>query len=215
MKFSKLWIAAAMLAGAAIAQAQSLAVPLQPCVVDRPDWPVPAPAQPPGLPLQLGGSCTLATLEANAIGAAAAFWCARPAPLPAALSLYAVRWSALTPAMLADYAQLGLPGDNAERIRAMLAKHQTANVADMCDVWGPAIARINAAMPTASLWRVAPNGTYLDRPSYAVVNGVRAGTSKTRAKVGDPCDLQLKFVEGRSVYAQTSPGFVALCAAAP
>ena len=181
------------------AQAQ-LALPLQPCSADRPDLPVPAAVRPAGLPQQFGGQCTLGVIEANATGAAAAYWCARPAPAPAALYLYAVRWSAITPSMLADYAMLGLPGDNAERIRAMQAKYQTANVADMCDVWGPAIDRINASMPApiAAGWVTPAAGTFT---LYTTAAGRLTGiVSGRKAPAGAACDCSIQVPSGSSTY---------------
>lgn len=200
------------------AQAQ-LAVPLQPCAADRPDLPVPAAVRPAGLPQQLGGQCTLGVFEANANGAAVAYWCAHPAPTPATLYLYAVRWSAITPAMLADYAQLGLPGDNAERIRAMQARYQTANIADMCDVWGPAIDRINASMPATMalpVWVVAPNPlsttTPPTRASFAVVNGMRSYSSTGMVTVGAACDCTaISLTEGRTTFCSVAPSRVSVC----
>lgn len=201
-----------------VAANAQIALPLQPCITDRPDWPVPTAAKPAGLPQSLGGQCGLPIVEANAVGAAAAYWCAQPAPQPAKLYLYAVRWSAITPAMLVDYAALGLPGDNAERIRAMQAKYQTSNVFDMCDVWEPAIARINAAMPVpaaAPAWVVAVNPVSTTvpatRPAFAVVAGKRSLSSTARATVGAACDMSVTIVEGSSTYGQTAPGFVAIC----
>ena len=130
------------------AQAQ-LTAPLPVCVevdVLKPPRAVPLPVKPIGLPVQLKGSCTT-VLEANTEGAAAAFWCKQTAPKPSILYLYAVEWSAITPAMVTDYATLGLPGDNRARIQSMQVKYQTKNVLDMCNVWGPARDRINAARP--------------------------------------------------------------------
>jgi len=204
---------AALIALFTIAANAQILIPLQPCITDRPDLPLPTPAKPVGLPQQMQGDCT-SVIEANGVGAAAAFWCKRPAPQPPKLYLYAVRWDAITPAMLTDYAALGLPGDNAERIRAMQAKYQTKSAWDMCEVWEPMRERINAAMPASEplpVWKVAPNGTYPDRPSYAVTNGVRATTSKTRALVGAACDMSVSFIAGTTVYGTTSPGFVAVC----
>ena len=191
---------AALLALLSIAAQAQLALPLQPCTADRPDLAVPAAVRPAGLPQQLGGQCTLGVIEANANGAAAAYWCAHPAPAPATLYLYAVRWSAITPAMLADYAQLGLPGDNAERIRAMQAKYQTANVADMCDVWGPAIARINAAMPApiAGVWTTPAAGTFtLYTAAGGRLTGIVAGRQATP---GAACDCTTPVLSGSSTY---------------
>lgn len=123
--------------------------PLPECVTaTQPPAPraLPTPAKPIGLPEQFGGSCTT-VLEVNRIGGAAAFWCKQRAVKPPLLYLYAVEWNAVTPALLADFSHLGTPGDNRQRIADMQAKYQTRHVLDMCDVWGPARERINAARP--------------------------------------------------------------------
>ncbi|MGK2898358.1 MAG: hypothetical protein ACSLE9_06695 [Burkholderiaceae bacterium] len=202
-----------------VANAQ-IALPLKACITDRPDWAIPAAAKPQGLPQQLGGTCGTAIVEANATGAAAAFWCRNPAPQPATLYLYAVRWSAITAPMLLVYAQQGLPGVNAERIRAMQAKYQTANVWDMCDVWEPAIARINASMPAPTpvpAWTVAKNGTLTTRPAFAynANSGKRSYSSTSKATVGAACDMSVTLVEGATTYGLSSPGFVAVCTKTP
>ena len=198
---------------AATAQAQ-IALPLLPCMDIVTPHPLTTPLRPAGLPPQYGGSCSLPIIESNATGAAAAYWCATPPPAPPALYLYAVRWSAVTVPMLADFALLGLPGDNAERIRAMRAKYQTENVWDMCDVWQPMRERINAAMPKPAVWRVAKNSTYLTRPAFPVIAGKRSATATGRATVGAACNCAAPVIEGTSTYcpADTAP-LVAICAA--
>jgi len=203
-------IAIAGLLLASIVNAQ-VSLPLPPCE-NRPPLPLQVPTRPAGLPPPLteAPTCEAPMLEANAIGGAAAWFCKPAIGGAPVLYLYAVRWSALTPAMVADLAQLALPGDNAERIRAMQAKHQTTNVFDMCDVWGPMRERINSSIPAVDRFVVAKNGTYSTRPSYAVVGGVRAKTSKTTVAVGAPCDPTLTIQEA-STYMQVAPGFVAIC----
>lgn len=68
-------------------------------------------------------------------------------------------------------------------------------------------------------WVVSKAGlaaTALDRPSFAVVAGKRAFSSKTRAIVGAACDCTaLKLVEGQSTYCQVAPASVAVCTKAP
>jgi hypothetical protein len=200
----------------AYALAQPVAIPLQPCITDRPDLALPTPVKPIGVPAQMpGGSCDIATIEVNTVGGAVAYWCRRPAPLPPLLYLYAVRWDAVTTPMMIDWMKLGLPGDDPERIVAMQGKFQTANVMDMCDVWGPARERINAAMPltlAAPTWAVAKNSTYLDRPAYAYVAGKRSYSSTARAKVGAPCDCAaISLVEATTQFCQVAPSLVSVC----
>ena len=187
---------------ATTAQAQ-IALPLLPCMDIVTPRPVTTALRPAGLPPQYGGTCSLPIIESNATGAAAAYWCATPPPASPALYLYAVRWSAVTVPMLADFALLGLPGDNAERIRAMRAKYQTENVWDMCDVWEPMRERINAAMPApapARPWTVAKYSLQTTRPAYPVLNGVRGTTSTSRAPVGATCDCTAPLREGLTTY---------------
>lgn len=202
--------AALSLVLSSLAHAQ-VTLPLPACV-DRPPLPLQTPTRAAGLPPPLTETptCGAPMIEANAIGGAAAWFCKPAIGGAPVLHLYAVRWKDLTPAMVADFSQLALPGDNAERIRAMQAKHQTANVFDLCDVWGPMRERINASIPPVDRFVVAKNSTYATRPSYAVVNGVRAKTSKTTIAVGAPCDASLTIQEA-STYMQVAPGFVAIC----
>ena len=192
--------AALMFATAVQAQ---IALPLQPCMDIVTPRPLTAALRPAGLPPQYGGTCSAPIIESNATGAAAAYWCAASPPSPPALYLYAVRWNAMTVPMLADFALLGLPGDNAERIRAMRAKYQTENVWDMCDVWEPMRGRINAAMPApvaAPLWTVSKYSMQTTRPAYTVTNGVRGTTSTSRATVGAACDCAAPIREGLTTY---------------
>lgn len=215
---------AGSLATASPADAQSIIVPLPACV-DRPLLgTMPVPVAPSGIPepFRLSVSppdpaipvCST-VIEVNEIGGAAAVWCVAPSKAPE-LSLYAVRWAAVTPGMVSDFAQLGLPGNSRERIRAMQAKYQTANVLDMCDVWGPARDRINAAMPAAlprPLWTVAKFSVQTTRPSYALTAGARGLASTGRAPVGAACDCSAPIVEGVVTYCPFagSAGAVTVC----
>jgi hypothetical protein len=194
----------------AYALAQPVTAPLEPCITDRPDLPLPMVTKPLGTPLQMQGQCGPAIVEANAIGAAAAWWCPRPAPLPPVLVPYAVRWSDLTPAMLADYALLGLPGDNAARMAAMQAKYQTSHFLDMCDVWGPARERINAAMPPTltvptTVYRTPAAGTFT---LYTVSAGKLSGiVSGRKATANALCNCNAaKVVSGTSTYCTLDAG---------
>jgi hypothetical protein len=209
---------------ATFAQAQ-VSLPLPACV-DRAPLPLQMPAKPIGLPPALPApaiapptssstNCGPAMLEANAVGGAAAYYCRQPGGAPV-LYLYAVRWSAVTPAMVADFAALGLPGDNAERIRAMQATYQTSNVYDMCDVWGPMRERINAAMPVVDpqIYKTPTTGTLT---LYTVANGVRSGiVAGRKAPAGAACDCNAsKLAVGTLTYcalpAPASNSEVTLC----
>lgn len=163
--------------------------------------PVPAASAPTGLPPDLGGSCTAQIYEINQHGAAAAWWCTtiKAPPADADLWVYAVLWESVTPGMLADWAQLALAGtDKKALILSMSTRYQTLNILDMCDVWSPMVARVNAARPKppappAAAYVVTP-GT--PRPAYAVANGKRSLTPTGAATPGQPCDcLALQIVE--------------------
>lgn len=190
--------AVAALAAALPARAQ-IALPLLPCQDIVAPRPLTTAVRPAGLPPQLGGSCTAPIIESNATGAAVAWWCPRAAPQPPLLHLYAVRWDYINATLLLDYATLGLPGDNAERVRAMTARYQNQSVWDMCDVWEPMRERINAAMPApapAPTWVVAKYSLLPTRPAFAVVAGKRSAVSSGRATVGKPCDCAAPLVDG-------------------
>jgi hypothetical protein len=157
-----------------------------------------------------GGSCDIATIEVNTIGGAVAYWCRRPAPLPPLLYLYAVRWDAVTTPMMIDWMKLGLPGDDPERIVAMQTKFQTANVMDMCDVWGPARERINAAMPPTltvptTVYRTPAAGTFT---LYTVSAGKLSGiVSGRKATANALCNCNAaKVVSGTSTYCALDAG---------
>jgi hypothetical protein len=198
------------------AHGQPVTFPLPACI-DRPLLPVPAVSAPAGLPAQWGGSCSL-TLESNSKGGAALLVCPQPSG-PPRHNLYAVRWPAVTPAMMADAAMLGLPGDNAARVQAMLARYGTLHVLDMCDVWGHARDRFNSAYaagvrPDAPpvAWVVARFGAQPTRPSFPVTNGTRGPASTVRAPVGAPCNCVAPLVEGSTTYCPwDAAGLVTSC----
>lgn len=70
--------------------------------------------------------------------------------------------------------------------------------------------------PPVVTYIVAKNTTYPDRPSFAVVNGVRSFSSKTRVLVGTPCG-EVYLMEGTTRYGQVSdvPLLVAVCTKTP
>ena len=113
----------------------------------------PLPLPPPinsaglGLPKQLGGTCTEAIITADGTGGAAAYWCAQPEPEKARLALFAVNWDFVTLPMILDFGQLLMMGDKAQRIADMHRKYQSMDVRDMCNIWSPLVARLNAIYP--------------------------------------------------------------------
>lgn len=69
-------------------------------------------------------------------------------------------------------------------------------------VW---LAGLGQSVPPAVVYVVAKNSAYLDRPSFAVVNGARSTSSKTRAVVGSTADcVALTIMEGTTRYCQVS-----------
>lgn len=217
------WLAVVLVFGAFVltnAYAQVMSFPIPACVPRAPLTTLPVPVAPNGLPDRMGGICP-GLIEVNAAGAAAAFACPLAGGSPI-LYLYAVRWASITPAMLTDFAQLGLPGDNAERIKLLQAHYQDTNVWDMCDVWGPARERINALMPTTPTpppisaplsWVVAKYSLQSTRPAYRVVSGARSTTSTSRAAVGATCDCAAPIQEGITTWCPFtgSGGAVSVC----
>lgn len=119
-----------------------------PCeVVDDPLYPVPTTAAKPVCLPAPAGAGTAPVLETNGVGMAGAWWCkGSKAPV---LYLYAVRWEALTTAMLTDAALVALSSSKTSAIQAHALKYQTSDIRDMCDVWGPAVDRIRASRPAS------------------------------------------------------------------
>lgn len=227
-----LWIAvAATLALSALpVHGQPVTFPLAPCV-DRPTaLTVPAPGTPPGKPAQWGGQCST-HLHTSTVGAAALMLCPRPGGGTPLVGLYAVRWSALTPAMAGEFA--ALPFQPAASAVEFQRKYATQHVLDMCDVWGPARERWNAAYAAATTpvqpapqWLVAIFGVQDTRPAFTVVAGKRGPQATTRAPVTTgqapnkqrvPCDCSAPVVEGATTYcpwrtdAGPVAGFVTVC----
>lgn len=71
-------------------------------------------------------------------------------------------------------------------------------------------------VPGAPAFTVARNGTYADRPTYPVVDGLRGRTSNGRATVGAACTCTAgnEFLEGTVRYCLVRAGSVAICTAA-
>lgn len=103
-------------------------------------------AKPVCLPAPAGAGTAL-VVESNDAGIAGAWWCKGATGKPPTLYLYAVRWESLTTAMLTDAALVALSSAKTAAIQAHQLKYQTSDIRDMCDVWGPARERINAARP--------------------------------------------------------------------
>jgi hypothetical protein len=124
---------------------------------------------------------------------------------------YAVRWEAATPAMQADFVELGNAKDLPSAIAAMVKKHSTLHVTaeELFEVYADAADKIAAAHPPSPMWRVARNGVTPDRPAYPY-GDERGKRSTARAVVGADCDASERFVEGKTVYAKVAEGLVAV-----
>ena len=222
-RVSFLW-ALVGVAGIALASCQPVyaqsTLPIPPCE-DRAPLPLPTAVAPAGVPKQIGGTCEV-LVEHNLVGVAAALLCVQ-AGTPVSLSLYAVRHTSVTPAMVVDFLTLGLPGDNRERIRAIQAKYQDTNVWDMCDVWGPMRERINSRavdltpvvgpLPT---WVVAKYAFQPTRPTFYIepstppaIPGPVLISATGRATVGTSCDCtKTSIVVSRVQYCAFQGGIV-------
>jgi hypothetical protein len=182
-------------------------------------WSALAAAQGQCIPADFSGTGTKAVLELNATGGAVAWWC--PGRFKPTLSLYAVRWDAMSEPLRADLnALVASPDQTVAGIDRMRATHATVplNDAGLRLVWEPARARMLASRPSNPLWLVARNGIVTTRPAYTSAGGVRQAMSSTRATVGVSCGcLRLNIVEGQMVYCgfDNTSQLVTLCTRQP
>lgn len=118
-----------------------------PCIDSaRPLYAVPTTAPKPICLPAPAGAGTALIVEVNDFGTSAGWWCKRSGKDPA-LYLYAVRWEAVTPALVMDLALGALSSSKTTAIQSVQAKHQTDDIRDMCDVWGPMAPRLLAVRP--------------------------------------------------------------------
>lgn len=180
-----------------------------------PPLPVPAKVIPTTseLPRELNGSGTRAVIEVNSKGVAAGWWVARSNG-QLALYLYAVTWQflAANPALMAKLVLLGIaPSGDAAQVAAIGAAHSpTLDMRDMCDVWSPMVAALNASKPAIGLspYIVTP-GT--PRPAFAVVNGKRSTAPTGAAVPGQPCDCTaIQIIEFNVVRYCASPSITGI-----
>lgn len=159
------------------------------------------------MPQQLGGQGTRAVITVNTKGVAAGWWVARTDKVD--LYLYAVTWPYLlsNPDLLARVAALGVaPGGSSATAAAIGANSEpTLSILDMCDVWGPLAADLNASypppLPPAGTWR-AVGGTIF-RHAGGKLTGVVSG--KTAAKDA-PCSGLTVARAGTFVYQELVGG---------
>jgi len=142
--------------------------------------PVPTKMIPPqiDMPAQLKGTGTAAITEANGRGMAVGWWV--PHVEGATLYLYAVTWRYLTdhPGLAAKIALLAVvPGSDAASVAAIGAAYDPVfDIRDMCDVWFPMVAALNASRPPplpanpppppAAVYEVTPDGSKPDRQYF-------------------------------------------------
>jgi hypothetical protein len=209
-------VCAILFAGEARAQLILPDGKLNPACAEPRESPLPVPAKviPPqaDMPKQLKGNGTAAVVEANQNGLAAGWWVARTDRV--SFYMYAVTWEylALNPGLLARLAALAvMPGGDAAMAAAIgVAYDPTLNILDMCNVWSPMVAALNASkplplnqLPTLSPYVVTAGSP---RPAFAVVNGKRSTTPAGSAVPGQPCDCAaLQIIEFNVVRYCASP----------
>lgn len=169
------------------------------------------------------GAGTLPTLRTNGAGAVVWWYCK-------AAGRWTPQWAAATAERLsvgsiaADAYAVAIAADPLAAVNALAAKNITLPLSDpsLTPVWCPFQQEMHDGTPApdappapAPAYLVAKNASYPTRPSYAVVAGVRAKTSKTTAAVGARCDATVTIVEGSTTYMQVAAGLVAVCVKAP
>jgi hypothetical protein len=159
------------------------------------------------LPAEVNGSGTQAVVEFNAAGAAVAWWC--PERFRPRLSLYAVRWEALTPALHAELTALWRAADKSaeiERVRAAYADTPLLSPG-LHEVWSPARDRIRANRPPTPEWMVADERSYQHQ-------GGRLVADPQRVSPGAPCDCtkdDRRVIVDQAVYCRVADTRLARC----
>lgn len=163
-----------------------------------------------------GGLGTPAVLEFNLNGAASGHWC----PGESTPRVYAVRWTKLiaTPSIATAIGDMRFAGNPNNTITVLSRAYVDTPLADLTDVWGPMMARLEATRPLPELWAVAsaaananPPGT---RPTYQFIAPATVRLDGQRISQGSPCDCVLaRLVVGTSTYCsvQGLPAKVAVC----
>jgi hypothetical protein len=160
------------------------------------------------LPAEVNGSGTHAVLEFNGAGAAVAWWC--PDRFRPRLTLYAVRWEALTPSLHAELTALWRAADKSAAIERMRAAHADTPLGSpaLVEVWSPARARILGARPPTPAWVVASDG-----PMVQLLGG-RLVDDPLRAAAGTVCDCSRedrRVIVDQRVYCRVFESRLAHC----
>jgi hypothetical protein len=143
----KFIVAILLIMVAPLCSAQAWLDPSKCVVSSTPLYPVPTTATKPAVLPSPKGAGTVPIVEVNDAGVAVAWWKNPTKTTPPVLYLYAVRWDAITPGLATDLLGIALASSPTAAIQSTTLKHQTEHILDMCDVWGPAAARITAAKP--------------------------------------------------------------------
>lgn len=163
---------------------------------------IPRPAE---LPAQIGGTGTRALVDLNTKGVAIGWWVPKVGVVH--LHLQAVTWRHLidNPGLAARLLLLAAaPTRDSATVAAIGAAYPpTLNIRDMCDVWAPLVAPLNASKPAPlspppalSPYVVTAAGTATVRPAYPVINGKRSTLAAGSAVPGQPCDCAaLQIIE--------------------
>jgi hypothetical protein len=167
-------------------------------------------AQAQCLPSQLGGPGTSVVAEFNAAGAAVAWWC--PDRFNPKLSLYAIRWENLTPALHAELVALLRAPDKSAEMARMAAEHVNTPLLDprLAEVWRPAGQRILASKPPVPGWVVAPG----DGTTYRQQAGRLVRDDSISVPSGADCDCKRPATRRETpggVFCTVSPSVFAAC----
>ena len=147
-----------------------------PCTGTLPPRPAPTAVRVDEFPAQItpatpkiGGTCGSYIADANAAGIAFGYWCQTAPDKTPRPWMWAVRWSSLTPEMMASFLAIKLAADPGEAARLHQVKYATMSFWDMADVWcEPASdwrVRFNAAQPVVqappppAAWRTPATGS--------------------------------------------------------
>lgn len=166
------------------------------------------------LPAQLNGPGTSVVTEFNAAGAAIAWWC--PDRFNPKLTLYAIRWENLTPALHAELISLLRAPDKSAEMARMAAEHVNTPLLDprLAEVWRPASQRILMSKPPVPGWVAAPG----QGPTYREEAGRLVADPEVTVPPGADCDCQRPATRRetpKGVFCTVAPTRFAACVPGP